>query len=124
VLRAAARHALPIRWLPERVAEQNFNIGEPPTRASPWARVLLGHLAAFRQALAGQAALSPADVDEARFLQPLLSKLQPPAWSAWNCAVMRTHVSPAPLCPFWRALWRAEPSLCCDVCQLPSSAMQ
>lgn len=39
VLRAAARYNLPIRWLPDRLAEQNFNIEEPPTRASPWVKV-------------------------------------------------------------------------------------
>ncbi len=39
VLRAAARYNLPIRWLPDRMAEQNFNIEEPPTRASPWVKV-------------------------------------------------------------------------------------
>lgn len=39
VLRAAARYNLPIRWLPDRLAEQNFNIDEPPTRASPWVKV-------------------------------------------------------------------------------------
>lgn len=38
VLRAAARYNLPIRWLPDRMAEQNFNIEEPPTRASPWVK--------------------------------------------------------------------------------------
>ena len=75
VLRAGARHNLPIRWLPDRLAEQNFNIGEPPTRASPWVRVLLGHLAAFRQRMAGMPGLAPADVDEVGAL--LLKPIQP-----------------------------------------------
>ena len=44
LLRAAARANLPVRWLPERLAEQNFNLEEPPTRASPWVAVLLSHL--------------------------------------------------------------------------------
>ena len=68
VLRAAARSNLPIRWLPDRLAEQNFAIGEPPSKASPWVRVLMGHLQSLRQRLDGQAGLTPADVTEVRLL--------------------------------------------------------
>ena len=64
MLRAASRYNLPIRWLPERLAEQNFGIQEPPSKASPWVRVLLGHLQSLRQRLASQEALTPADVTE------------------------------------------------------------
>ena len=66
VLRAAARYNLPIRWLPERLAEQNFNIQEPPSKASPWVRVLMGHLQSLRQRLDSQAGLTPADISEVR----------------------------------------------------------
>lgn len=52
LLRAAARANLPVRWLPERLAEQNFNLEEPPTRASPWVAVLLAHLQARARARA------------------------------------------------------------------------
>ena len=68
VLRAAARSNLPIRWLPDRLAEQNFAMGEPPSKASPWVRVLMGHLQSLRQRLDSQAGLTPADVTEVRLL--------------------------------------------------------
>ena len=68
VLRAAARSNLPIRWLPDRLAEQNFAMGEPPSKASPWVRVLMGHLQSLRQRLDAQAGLTPADVTEVRLL--------------------------------------------------------
>lgn len=64
VLRAAARYNLPIRWLPDRLAEQNFAIQEPPSKASPWVRVLMGHLQSLRQRLDSQQGLTPADVTE------------------------------------------------------------
>ncbi|KAK9843494.1 hypothetical protein WJX81_005881 [Elliptochloris bilobata] len=63
LLRAAARANLPVRWLPERLAEQNFNLEEPPTRASPWVVVLLSHLQALRQRLEAAGQLSAADVE-------------------------------------------------------------
>ena len=59
LLRAAARANLPVRWLPERLAEQNFNLEEPPTRASPWVAVLLAHLQARARARAPAAAAQP-----------------------------------------------------------------
>ena len=79
VLRAAARSNLPIRWLPDRLAEQNFAIGEPPSKASPWVRVLMGHLQSLRQRLDGQAGLTPADVAEVRHLTMVAGRacLQP-----------------------------------------------
>ena len=64
VLRAAARYNLPIRWLPDRLAEQNFAMQEPPSKASPWVTVLLGHLQTLRQRLNSQAGLAAADVAE------------------------------------------------------------
>ncbi|BDA40427.1 Syndetin [Coccomyxa sp. Obi] len=64
VLRAAARYNLPIRWLPDRLAEQNFNIEEPPTRASPWVKVLMGHAAKLRQSLDASPGLTPANIEE------------------------------------------------------------
>ena len=64
VLRAAARYNLPIRWLPDRLAEQNFAMQEPPSKASPWVQVLIGHLKSLRQRLDSQAGLTAADVAE------------------------------------------------------------
>lgn len=64
VLRAAARYNLPIRWLPDRLAEQNFAMQEPPSKASPWVKVLLGHLQTLRQRLNSQEGLAAADVVE------------------------------------------------------------
>lgn len=62
VLRAAARLNVPIAWIPERLSEQNFALGEPPTKASPWVGVLLSHLRIFRQRLE-TAKLSEQDVE-------------------------------------------------------------
>ena len=64
VLRAAARYNLPIRWLPDRLAEQNFAMQEPPSKASPWVKVLMGHLQTLHQHLNSQAGLTAADVSE------------------------------------------------------------
>lgn len=69
ILRAAARLNLPIKWLPERMAEQNFNLEEPPTKASAWVGVLLNHLKVFRERLSTMPTLTPADVDQ---VSPLL----------------------------------------------------
>lgn len=69
VLRAAARYNLLIRWLPDRLAEQNFNIGEPPAKASPWVGVLMGHLQKLRQSLEHTQGLSPANTDEVAIAQ-------------------------------------------------------
>ena len=66
VLRAGARYNLPIRWVPERIAEQNFAMTEPPTHASPWVKALMGHLAALSQRLRATPGLTPANVDEVR----------------------------------------------------------
>ena len=44
ILRTGARLNLPLRWLPDRLAEQNFNLDEPPSKAAPWVGVLLGHM--------------------------------------------------------------------------------
>ena len=65
ILRAAARLNVPIRWLPDRIAEQNFNLEEPPSQASPWVPVLLGHLQTFVERLVDMSALSPPDVHQA-----------------------------------------------------------
>ena len=61
----AARLNLPIKWLPDRIAEQNFNLEEPPTKASAWVGALLNnHLKVFRERLSTMPMLSPADVDQ------------------------------------------------------------
>ena len=61
----AARLNLPIKWLPDRIAEQNFNLEEPPTKASAWVGVLLNnHLKVFRERLSTMPMLSPSDVDQ------------------------------------------------------------
>lgn len=62
MFRTAARLNVPLAWLPERLAEGNFNLEEPPERASPWVGVLLSHLATFRQKLGTAASLTPQDV--------------------------------------------------------------
>jgi hypothetical protein len=64
VLRAAARYNLPIRWLPDRLAEQNFALEEPPAKPSPWVKVLMSHLQKLRQSLEHSQGLSSANVDE------------------------------------------------------------
>ena len=65
ILRTAARLNLPIKWLPDRIAEQNFNLEEPPTKASAWVAVLLNqHLKVFRERLSTMPMLSTADVDQ------------------------------------------------------------
>ena len=64
ILRAAARLNVPIRWLPDRIADSNFNLEEPPSKASPWVPVLLGHLQTYVERLGTMPALSPADVHQ------------------------------------------------------------
>ncbi len=77
ILRAAARLNVPIRWLPDRLAEQNFNLEEPPSRASPWVPILLGHLQTFVERLVDMSALTPADVHQVRaYLQYLVMLIQ------------------------------------------------
>jgi len=68
VLRAAARLNLPISWIPERLSEQNFNLEEPPTKASPWVGVLLNHLRVFRRSLESLGTMTPRDTDQVRLL--------------------------------------------------------
>lgn len=61
----AARLNLPIKWLPDRIAEQNFNLEEPPTKASAWVGALLNnHLKVFRERLSTMPMLSPSDIDQ------------------------------------------------------------
>ena len=68
VLCVAARLNLPIKWLPDRIAEQNFNLEEPPTKASAWVGALLNnHLKVFRERLSTMPMLSPSDVDQVWF---------------------------------------------------------
>ena len=62
IFRAAARLNVPAQWVPDRIADSNFALEEPPTRASPWVGVLLAHLQTFRQRLGSMAALTPEDV--------------------------------------------------------------
>ena len=71
MFRAAARLNVALGWVPERLAEGNFNLEEPPERASPWVGVLLSHLATFRQKLATAASLTPQDL--ALVVPPLCS---------------------------------------------------
>ena len=66
VFRAAARLNVQLGWLPDRISESNFNLEEPPERASPWVGVLLNHLASFRQKLSTAASLTPDDVSSVR----------------------------------------------------------
>ena len=64
-LRAGTRLNLPIKWLPDRIAEQNFNLEEPPTKASAWVGVLLSnHLKVFRERLSTMPTLTAADIDQ------------------------------------------------------------
>lgn len=60
--RAVARLNVQLGWVPDRLAEGNFNLEEPPERASPWVGVLLSHLATFRQKLDTAASLTPDDL--------------------------------------------------------------
>ncbi|KAK9823710.1 hypothetical protein WJX72_004829 [[Myrmecia] bisecta] len=64
VLRTGARLNLPIRWLPDRIAESNFHLEEPPSKPSPWVGVLLNHLKVFRQRLETAANLGRSDIDQ------------------------------------------------------------
>jgi hypothetical protein len=64
ILRAAARLNLPITWVPERLSEQNFNLEDPPTKASPWVGVLLNHLRVFRRSLESLGGITPRDTDQ------------------------------------------------------------
>ena len=74
ILRTAARHNLPIKWLPDRIAEQNFNLEEPPTKASAWVGVLLNqHLKVFRERLSTMPTLSESDVSQVRSPELLAS---------------------------------------------------
>ena len=66
ILRSAARLNLPIKWVPDRIAEQNFNLEEPPTTASAWVGVMLKHLQTFRQRLSTMPTLTTRDVDQVR----------------------------------------------------------
>ena len=61
ILTAGARLNLPISWLPERLSEQNFNLEEPPTKASPWVGVLYQHAKKFWQHLASIESMSDED---------------------------------------------------------------
>lgn len=61
IFRAAARLNVQLNWVPERLAEGNFNLEEPPERASPWVGVLLSHLANWRQKLDTAASLTAED---------------------------------------------------------------
>ena len=65
ILRTAARLNLPIKWLPDRIAEQNFNLDEPPSKASAWVDVLINqHLKVFRARLSTMPTLGTSDVDQ------------------------------------------------------------
>ena len=64
ILRSAARLNLPIKWVPDRIAEQNFNLEEPPTTASAWVGVMLKHLQTFRQRLSTMPTLTTRNVDQ------------------------------------------------------------
>ena len=64
VLLAAARLNLPLSWIPNRLAEQNFNLEEPPTKASPWVGVLLNHMRVFHQRLETVAAINQKDIHQ------------------------------------------------------------
>lgn len=67
VLREAARLNLPIDWIPNRLAEQNFDLEEPPTKASPWVGVLLNHLRVFHQRLETVGGMQRQDIAEVRY---------------------------------------------------------
>ncbi len=64
VLKAASRLNLPINWIPSRVSEQNFDLEEPPTKASPWVGVLLNHLRIFHQRLETLGATDQRDINQ------------------------------------------------------------
>lgn len=76
VLRGAARLNVPIGWIPGRLSEQNFNLEEPPTKASPWVGVLLNHLRVFRQRLETAGNMSQQDIDQVHrhFVWKLITK--------------------------------------------------
>ena len=71
ILRAAARLNVPIRWLPDRIADSNFNLEEPPSKASPWVPILLAHLQTFVERLTTMPTLSPADVHQVHPIVPM-----------------------------------------------------
>ncbi len=50
--RTGARLILPIRWVPERIAQQNFWMFEPPTHHLAWVNELQSNLYLFRDRLA------------------------------------------------------------------------
>ncbi|KAK9809306.1 hypothetical protein WJX73_003160 [Symbiochloris irregularis] len=62
VFRTAARLNVQLGWVPERLSEGNFNLEEPPERASPWVGVLLNHLANWRQKLDTATSLTAEDM--------------------------------------------------------------
>ena len=64
VLKAASRLNLPINWIPSRLSEQNFDLEEPPTKASPWVGVLLNHLRIFHQRLETLGATDQRDINQ------------------------------------------------------------
>ena len=89
----AARLNLPIKWLPDRIAEQNFNLEEPPTKASAWVGALLNnHLKVFRERLSTMPMLSPSDVDQV-WLPLFAQQCESDVW--------HTHHSVAGL-PHWK----------------------
>lgn len=64
--RGAARANLALTWLPERLAEQEWSLAEPPTKASRWVAAVLQPLQYLRQRLDTTAALAPSDIDLVR----------------------------------------------------------
>ena len=68
IFRAAARLNVPAQWVPERIADSNFALEDPPTKASPWVGVLLAHLQTFRQRLSSMPALTPEDLSTVSFV--------------------------------------------------------
>ena len=100
VLRAAARYNLPIRWLPDRLAEQNFAIQEPPSKASPWVRVLMGHLQSLRQRLDSQQGLTSADVTEVS-----LGDLRTHSKNAESCRIPYQEYPIPRASPWYKSRW-------------------
>lgn len=103
ILRAAARLNVPIRWLPDRIADSNFNLEEPPSKASPWVPVLLGHLQTYVERLGTMPALSPADVHQVQHCNHITSMdmyIAPyqPMYVDFYCALghLEHHASPVP----------------------------
>ena len=89
-MRSAARLNLPIKWVPDRIAEQNFNLEEPPTTASAWVGVMLKHLQTFRQRLSTMPTLTTKDVDQVRprwYGQGFLS-----CWALLACSTGQTVI--------------------------------